>query len=781
MMRRFLIGLSLIALMMALSACGTTGVPRITPTVRPTNTPTPTSEATLIAQQASRTPLATMTSTDSPTATASGTPTQTLTATAPPTATATETATNTPTATATNTPNPSETFTLTPSNTPTATNTATTTATATRTPTATSTATPNPSQTPTATASNTPTWTPTITFTPSATRTPRPTNTPLPPTETPTPSITPLPTPVPRTAVPTPTNTPRPAPTISPTPQPTSTPQPPTQDPLAIGTQVAQQIFATQTAAAATRFARTPSPAPTPSPGPTLDVTPTFITAEPGATVPPLPTDDQGIITPIAGVGTPDGLLTPTPAPTVNLLPELIPPTIPRSQFPTPNPILPPVNVQPRAFVFSFNGTTITQQGINLLGDQPIVLFARSPVDPNQYVFTDRAGNLYTSSGGRVQISPFSEFPALTAEENNAQVREVKWSADGRYVAFIVGSNRNANDGVWIYEPATNTARQLLVDCSAENPQACIIGQNRQFQHESVELEWSPTNDAVLARVRVQDGTGHGALFVLPLTQDYNIVPPALGYEFGSWSRDGSRIIVSGRRNGDDRVLIASVNRDGSGESVLLDGTARGLWIESAVQRPDGSIIALGSPNGSGAPVRLYDQNGRELTGDIGGSHPSRILWSPDGNAVLVVTGALVYLARTDGTIQDITAFVSSTGGTGALSWVNGPLPGGIPVGQATPPPSTGAVPGYVPPGVIEGSRYQPGQQLRVFVPELNIRSDPDSSASNVVGVLRYGEFVAIIAGPAESEGIEWWRIQNAAGVVGWIAAVINGTETLGP
>lgn len=814
--RRYLImSILVVGVAVGLGACGATGIPQVTPTVRPTDTPTATPEATFIALQASRTPIATVTATDAPTQVPSETPTQTPTATpnpsetftatpsSTPTATATPTATETPTrtptathtATPTNTatPNPSETYTATPTATATATNTPT----ATRTPTATPTATYTPTPLPSATATHTPTATPTATLrptntptaTPSQTLTPTqtatPTPSPLPPTatETPRPTPTPLPTPGP-TATPLPptaTATPRPSPTHSPTPPPTASPVPPTatRDDFGTITAIARDLFATNTVAAATRLARTPTPAPT------LDVTPTFITAEGPLSATPNP-EDLGLITPAPGEGTQVGFSTPTPAPTVAINVEL-PPTIPRTQvpqFPPPGPILPPITFQARAFAFSTSGGLV-QAGLNPLGETDIALFARNPVDPAQYILTDRAGNLYTANAAgafREQGSPFSEFAAPSSGENNAFVRAVEWSPNGLYAAFIVNGNRFVSDGVWWYQPGARPPLQLLVDCSDENPTACNVGANRQFRHESIEIEWAPDSSAILVRARVQDGTGNGVLFVLPRTEDanyYNTVPNALGYEYGSWSRDGSRIIVSGRRNSDGRVIIGSVNRDGSGEQIILDASALGLWIQSAVQRPDGSIVALGNPSGSTSPLRLYDQRGNALTGDIGSGAPSRVLWSPDASAVLVVTGGRVFLARVNGQVLEVTASVQSTGGIGALSWVNGGLPGGVPAGQ-TPGVAPTAAPSYIPPGVIEGERYGPGQQLRVLVLELNVRAQPSTSAA-VQTVLRTGEYVAVIAGPAFAEGYEWWRIQNAAGAVGWIAAVINNAETLGP
>ncbi|MCE2472766.1 MAG: SH3 domain-containing protein, partial [Anaerolineae bacterium] len=83
-----------------------------------------------------------------------------------------------------------------------------------------------------------------------------------------------------------------------------------------------------------------------------------------------------------------------------------------------------------------------------------------------------------------------------------------------------------------------------------------------------------------------------------------------------------------------------------------------------------------------------------------------------------------------------------------------------------------------IPDGVIAGSEYSPGQQLRVAVDYLNLRSEP-STSSAVQGGLVFGDYVAIIAGPYDNEGYRWWQAQTADERVGWLAGAINGAPTL--
>jgi hypothetical protein len=86
---------------------------------------------------------------------------------------------------------------------------------------------------------------------------------------------------------------------------------------------------------------------------------------------------------------------------------------------------------------------------------------------------------------------------------------------------------------------------------------------------------------------------------------------------------------------------------------------------------------------------------------------------------------------------------------------------------------------GFIPAGVVEGSRYSPGQQLRVLVESLNVRAEPNINAEPVASLFQ-GEYVAILAGPAPADNLTWWRVQIANGSVGWIAAEINGFATIG-
>lgn len=219
-----------------------TRTPSVTPTVTDTDSPTPTATATFTTtptETATATATATLTATFTGTPTATGTPTGTPTET--PTATATATETALPTATLTETPTATSTATSTLTETPTAVATATPTATLTATPTS------APTETPTKTPTSAPTETATVTFTATATEMPTsaPTDTPTvtptataTATSTHTATATRMPSPTPTltstatwTPVP-PSNTPVPTMTWTPTLSPSATPSPVSENTL---------------------------------------------------------------------------------------------------------------------------------------------------------------------------------------------------------------------------------------------------------------------------------------------------------------------------------------------------------------------------------------------------------------------------------------------------------------------------------------------------------------------------------------------------------------------
>ncbi|MBZ0286859.1 MAG: SH3 domain-containing protein, partial [Anaerolineae bacterium] len=590
---------------------------------------------------------------------------------------------------------------------------------------------------------------------PTATNTPRPSLTPLPtigptdtpsptPTNTPPPTLTPLPT-----LTPTITNTPRPTFTPAPTGTPTRTLSP-DEISLLLGTPVA-----------------TPTALPT-IPPPTQNVTPTFITAAPN--------------TPVSNTAIP-----------VSSTPFEVQPSATAQPLPTRTPLnlptIQPIDPQIRAFALTTEGG-IARGGFPLLRDA--TLFERNPVNPAQYAVTDSSGQLYFTgvngeNAARVDVSPFSEFMAFSPEENTALVRDIAWSPDGRYLAFLVDSERSAeqaNDGVWFFQPGVMPPNQLIVDCPRPDHPGCTITSNPLGPDlwQSVALEWSPESNALLVQTYLPS-EDRLSLTVIRTTFSDNVRdarPPVIRYDYGSWSNDGRRILVSGAAP-DGNIYLAWINPDDPNQiEVVFVSRDAGLWTQNAVQRPDGSIVTLGAPfseGGSDGAQRIYTSGGQPLTGPIGTGKPERVEWSPDRSAVLVVQGGRMYLATIAGEVTDITDEVA---GAQAINWVTGSIPI-VDSPQNAPPDASGVTPIGVRPDQPE-RQYPAGTVLRVIAADgLFVRQQPDVNAPEIASVLQ-GETVTIQASdPVSSGNIVWWEVQAPDGSIGWLAGEIDGEALIQP
>lgn len=91
------------------------------------------------------------------------------------------------------------------------------------------------------------------------------------------------------------------------------------------------------------------------------------------------------------------------------------------------------------------------------------------------------------------------------------------------------------------------------------------------------------------------------------------------------------------------------------------------------------------------------------------------------------------------------------------------------------------AVPAQVQPfvsSVVSGGDNPLGLVIggRAVVPpglNVNMRTDPTTVGSNVIGIIRPGDTVTILAGPRFSDGLRWWQVRrDADGEIGWVADV---------
>ncbi len=702
---------------MMVSACGG-GPPVVTPTVAPTNTAPPTA---VVQALPTVTPIIRPTDTSTPTPRPTNTPVPTNTATETSTATVTLTGTQTPT----NTPTNTATFTSTPS--PTASNT--------------------PTQTATATNTKAPTPTPLIldTDTPS----PSPSFT---PTWTPPPSLTPVPTD-------TPTNTPTPTATFTNTPNRVATNNARTLEARALVSDT--PVRPTFTAIPEASPTNTLIP-------PTLDVTPTFVTAEPGFTgiipteIPPVESTPIIDFTAPTATATPFSRITPSPFP-INQIPATVVvqernvTTVIAPTFNNTTTIALTFDVGPGGFFFN---------GQPLSGGSGVRLFAVNPADPNSFARTDANGFLTFApiGGGETSIttSPFyNGFTVSSASTNENFVSHVSWSPNGQRLAFVVqpaGGTDNINAGVWFWDAASNTTGTLIHDCPNDGYTSCSLTNRPVGNWQSQSVEWSP-NSANVVITAFLTGEGRQGIFVsgMNFVTRRPEAPLFLRWDNAQWINN-FELLVSGRApDGGSRISV--INPGDGAENVIYNASANGLFIFDAVQRPNGQIVAIGREGGPfDGPYRMYRIDGgvaTPISGFAGNSAPQSVNWSANySEAVLTVNGQQIIINASNGGVSGANVSGNVQVGPGFTTNASGET-----VVQ-DPPPS----------GVIANSRYSAGQQIQ-FIGDTgrNMRIQPDTSAA-FADVVAPGTFVTILAGPYESGGYEWWQVSNVNGTRAWVS-----------
>lgn len=556
---------------------------------------------------------------------------------------------------------------------------------------------------------------------------------------------------------------------------------------VATNTALAQEFAATLSAVAMIRT-QTQAALPTATatlPAPTIESIPTFITAAANTSAPQI--DPNLTFEAVIGEGTATGFDA-TPTFTQELAPTNIPP---------PTPFFDPVFIGEPIIGFDPTTRSFALSTSNGLRGDVISLpggaftFAQNPVNPNQYARAASNGSLFVvddinNGGVRMDVSPFSQFEPQSAELNNARVTVVKWSPDGRYLAFMVDTesddstdNDSVNDGIWFFEPNAFPPVQLIHDCPPQPGCDLVERSAGPYQFRSLDFEWNASSTAILIRLELPDLAANGFTVVpaIPDPSQASRLPPIYRYEFVSWGINGARVLVSGA--GEDNINgIRWIDPLTGSRTLIFDASSVGLWVGHAVERPNGQILALGSPNGAGGAYRIYTANGTPITDFIGSTAPARVSWSPDRSAVLLVINenGLVrhYVAHVNGRIDEITGQVA---GALAVEWISQSpvIPSSIP--EVIAPVDAAQTNTPIPPD----TGFLAGEQVRILAPSgVYLRSDPsNTSEQNIMLLIPPDARVTIVGSSAFAGGMMWWQI-GYEGQLGWVAEQVGDQILIG-
>jgi hypothetical protein len=344
------------------------------------------------------------------------------------------------------------------------------------------------------------------------------------------------------------------------------------------------------------------------------------------------------------------------------------------------------------------------------------------------------------------------------------------------YLAFLIDTERDDNpnndsnnDGIWLYQLGDG-ARQIFGECPPAAQTACIVDFGGEpSRYNSLHFEWNSRSDALLVEVLLTE-ENRRAFKTVSINANLDQPTHTYRYDFASWSWDGRRVLASGGGE-DGRVGLRWIDPASGGVQLVMDSGSQSLWLQDAVERPNGQIVALGSVNGAISAQRLYDGSGTPLTAQIGFGAPEQVKWSPDRSTVLVVVNESgvrhYYVAEVSGAVREITASIA---GALAVEWVGGVPPATTDTSETVPTPTLGLQ-----------SRYglNINQQVQVIVPAgVNLREQP-STAAMEIALINTFDYVVIIGGPVEGEGTLWWLVQTGSGQVGWAAESFNGVQLL--
>ncbi len=259
------------------------------------------------------------------------------------------------------------------------------------------------------------------------------------------------------------------------------------------------------------------------------------------------------------------------------------------------------------------------------------------------------------------------------------------WAPNGASLAFVAetpgargdGSSRigdTPSDGLWVWTLAPGQETQFTHH-ALQNRYAYQYGRDAAYMVR--DFEWSPDSSLLLVQL---DRVGYpGGLGLVAPGSNAGDTPVMFRHEYGTWSLDGTRILVSGMQT-DVGPVLGWINRDTHELVPLVNGAGMvtPLWIQSAAELQDRSIAFIGAnynpvdpEAGPNSPdIGLYIYNGGVIVrlSYIGGGPVQRATWNAGHTAVLLrLTSGRTLVARTSGAVIDITGQV----GQSNVSWAD--------------------------------------------------------------------------------------------------------------
>ncbi|MCU0476514.1 MAG: hypothetical protein MUC99_10460 [Anaerolineae bacterium] len=356
----------------------------------------------------------------------------------------------------------------------------------------------------------------------------------------------------------------------------------------------------------------------------------------------------------------------PTPTEAATATPTLPPATITPQPSPTPSFAVAPFDPAPNPNIPRRLASSATDTLYAAPGGAGAVFFAASPVDPNDFAFIDGFGTLtVVQNGARSGLpAPFTSFGASSRETNDKLATSVAWSPDGNSVAVIIDNpaRRDANEGVWVWTLNAGI-NQVLRNCRAGTPNCVnfVTANGAPANWYATSIGWSPDNQRLIARLMLED-SGREGFVVLSRTSDPNFRPPVCAYEYSNWTLDGMRVVVSGR-DANNQMSFGTVIPDTCTDYLATPAALQGnLILMHATQALDGRLVAIGRQGSAFGSMYIYDQNGVQITPELGTARPDVVQWNADRDAVWVrsTSGGRIYVGELGGSVVEISSWSKS-------------------------------------------------------------------------------------------------------------------------